>query len=130
NENAADLTGLEGRDDLYAISLAEKRDNKRNPRRQPNDPVEEWFVPLGFLVKREGQMLEPVYAVPGPSANKLEKIGGAQNITDLTPVFRAILRNARIAVAPRENGQRVRIEFEPHLQPTKRQEAVSADTEE
>lgn len=126
SDNVADLTGTEDRNGTYAFAVNDKRDNKRDPRRRPTDPIKEWFVPLGFIVKREGQTLHPpVYAVPGPSANKLEKMGDAQSIISLAPVFRAILRNLLFAAAPRENGQRVRVEVPEHLKPVKRQDAAT-----
>lgn len=115
-DNVADLTSVSrGKDGLYAFGVQDYRSNEHNPHRRPTDPIETWSVPLGFIVKREGQTITPVYGVPGPSANKLEKIGGAQSIAALTPVFRAILRNLLFAVAPRENGQRVRVEVPEHL---------------
>ncbi len=118
NENVGDLVNIEGKDGLYAIRTRDRRDNRHDPRRQQNEPVREWFVPVGFIVERKGSTVKIDYAVPGPSLNKAEKLSGEQQVTELSPMFRAILRNVLYSVHRRENGK---LEVPTHLQSPPRQ---------
>lgn len=119
NENVGDLVNVEGKDGLYAILTRDRRDNKHDPRRHQNEPVREWFVPVGFIVERKGSTVKIDYAVPGPSLNKAEKLAGEHQITELSPMFRAVLRNALYSVHRRENGK---LEVPTHLQSPPRQD--------
>ncbi len=116
-ENVYDVIGLEGKDGLYAISVNDRHDNRRDPKRGKNEPVKEWYTPLGFFIRRTGSTIEPVHHLPGPSTNKMEKLGGKQDIAHATPTMKAILRNVLFS-SKRRSGDRV--EVPAHLQPERR----------
>ena len=81
------------------------------------------YNPVGYVVERNGSKAKIVWAVPGTSVNYAEgMLGNEYEVAELPNRLRFVLGNVHWTFTKADNPA--------HLQPTKRQEAASTDTEE